>query len=199
LTEPLVDLVLIDATYELVGDFLYPTLTITSLGNFDLNSFIIDLEVANGVHIQELYQGGLDRNQILEYPMSSAIVFDSETDLPFFCIELIPSDSRIDLDESNNTKCLEIGTDNEPFFFRPRPNPLQDALSFMAVNVPEGPIQVDCFDMLGRPVLSESLQSTGDLVQEFTLDFSKVPDGRYVLRIIQGAEDRVYRIQVLRD
>lgn len=199
LTEPLVDLVLIDVTYELTGDFIYPTLLVTSLSNFDMESFVIDLEVAEGVHIQEVYQGGLERNQVLEFPMNTAIVFDSETDLPFFCIELIPSDSRIDMDATNNTKCLEIGTDNDTYFFRPRPNPLQDELSFTGINVPEGDIQVDCFDLLGRPVLSESLLSSGNLIQDFTLDFRQVPDGRYVLRIVQATEDRVYRIQVLRN
>ncbi|NNK80279.1 MAG: PKD domain-containing protein, partial [Flavobacteriales bacterium] len=200
LTEPLIDLVLLDVDYEIMDGFLRPTLSIRNLGNFDLEEFIIEVDVTEGSFIQEFWTGLLPRNASVIYPMSSNINISDDGSLPFFCIRLVPSQLRVDIDESNNEICTEIGNaGDEVFFIAPNPNPTSDRLNFTLVNAGSSDIESEVFDHFGRVVDSEIFSSDGTLVQNFELDLSHLVPARYILRVSHGVRTEVYKIQVLRD
>lgn len=199
LTEPITDLVLIQVEHTLQAGFLKPVLSVRNLGNYDLEEFIIELELPDGALFQEHWQGLLERNSSMIYPMATSLYYDEMKDLPFYCVRLIPIGNRSDVDESNNVLCKTIGdVSNEVFFIDPSPNPVQDLLSFGLVNAGSGRLEIDLYDMKGTQILHRVEDSTGELVQEFSLSMTNLNAGRYLLKLRIGLEERVFKIQVLR-
>ncbi len=200
LTEPIADLVLLAVEYELDEGLLRPALTIRNIGNFDVESFHIEVEITGGARIIETWNGLLPRNEAIIFPISTALFYNETMDLPFFCVTIIPSDGRVDEDASNNVICKEIGSvDDEVFFFTPSPNPVQEELSISIVNAPKGELFYSVSDMSGKTMLEQKVESQGDLIQHYTINFSSLSSGRYLLKLSIGLKEEVYKIQVLRD
>ncbi|NNC84337.1 MAG: PKD domain-containing protein [Flavobacteriales bacterium] len=198
LTEPLVDLVLLDMEYIIVEDFLYPILSIRNLGNYDLEEFTIEIEFTEGPLVQEQWTGLLPRNGAILYTMSAGVYF--EESLPFFCVRLIPPDQRVDQEPANNELCQEIGTvGEEVYMIGPYPNPVSDKLSFTLINLGNQELMAQIVDMSGRVIVDRQLTNSGELVQAYEMDLSALDNGRYLLRLNIGLETQVFKLQVLDD
>ena len=198
LTEPLVDLVLLDMEFDANAEFLSPLLSIRNLGNYDLEEFIIELEIVEGTIVQEQWEGLLPRNGAMFYQMSTGVFVEDE--LPFFCVRLIPPQNRADQEPTNNELCDEIGAVGEEYYIiGPSPIPALNEITFSIVNLGDQELSVELIDMSGRSFLSRSLVNNGALVQEHRLDLNNLANGRYLLRIQIGLTQEVYKIQVLRD
>ena len=116
LTEPITDIALLNLACERVGVFIRPIITARNLSNYAVEGFDVLMEISQGAIVSETYSELLNRDETRVIELNSSIYFDEASELPFLCVELVPSEGRSDSEPENNRLCKSLNSLEDEVF-----------------------------------------------------------------------------------
>ncbi|MEP7263419.1 MAG: PKD domain-containing protein, partial [Bacteroidota bacterium] len=177
---PKPDLIVMDANFQRVDDYIKVSTLLYNGGNMDINSFQLNV-VLDGVNaLSEDVQLYLPiASTPKTYTFSSRIKLTENENPSYICVEALNPNGLADIQNSDNTLCKSYGEEFD--VLAALPNPVTDQLLIRFNLKEKGTVTFNIYDQSGKIILSDISGQYEKGFNSISIDASRWAKGLYAI------------------
>ena len=177
---PMLNLSLSDLTIKEKDEQITTSLLLHNIGNLDIDKIQLRIEIGKQYAFDEMLDISLKIGETKTYELKSRYL--TKKDQAFYmCVKGTAISPYTDIDESNNTVCVESNTSSPILKIYPKPSEKEITIVYKALQNQD--VEVDIIDLSGKIIKKTTIPVISD-VHKYYFDISNLAKGKYKIRIV---------------
>jgi len=155
-------------------------LSLHNIGNLDIEKIKFEIEIGKQFAFEEIADISLKIGETKTYELKSRYLTKSNSEF-YMCIKGSAISPYLDIDESNNTVCIENNTSSPILKLYPNPTDKRITLIYKALQNQDTDVEI--IDLSGK-IIKKINTSITTGVHKYYFNISNLAKGKYKIRII---------------